>query len=88
MKNDDFLMILGAAVGVFLIAKASRAKAATKASSTAVKSIGANPADAGFGNLISTWNGWRYYDSGYAKDQFGNIYYQGEKIADAQWGAV
>ena len=92
MKNDDFLMILGAAVGVFLIAKASRAKAATKAatkaSSTAVKPTGANPADAGFGNLISTWNGWRYYDSGYAKDQFGNIYYQGEKIADAQWGAV
>ena len=88
MKSDDLILILGAAIGVFLIAQASRAKAGTVAS--APKTSGGTPAgsNAGFGKVISTWNGWTYFDSGYAKDQFGNIYYQGEKIADAVWGAV
>lgn len=89
MKSDDMLLILGAAVGVFLIAQAGRVKAGTVA--TLTKSNGA-PAgassNAGFGNVISTWNGWVYFDSGYAKDQFGNIYFQGEQIANVQWGAV
>lgn len=85
MKTEDLMLIMTAALGVFLIAQSSRAKAATTATT---KPTGATPADQGFGALISTWNGWRYYDSGYAKDQFGNIYYQGEKVADAIMGAV
>lgn len=90
MKTDDLLMMMAAAVGVFLIANASKAKAGT--ASTGVKTTG-TPINAanngqGFGNVITRWNGWTYYDSGYGTDQFGSIYYQGEKVADGTWGAV
>ena len=36
--------------------------------------------DAGFGNLMATYQGWRYYDTGYAKGPDGAIYYGGEKL--------
>lgn len=87
MKSDDLLMMMAAAVGVFLIANMSKAKAATPAAGVKTGGTPAN-SNAGFGNVIMTWNGWTYFDSGYGKDQFGNIYYQGEKVADGIWGAV
>lgn len=87
MKTEDLVMIVGAAVAVYVIARMVKPAAAGQGATTASGS-GVVSSDAGFGKLITTWNGWRYYDTGYAKDQFGNIYFQGEKIADAVWGAV
>lgn len=88
MKTDDLLMMMAAAVGVFLIANMSKARAATT-TATGVKTVspvaGSNQ---GFGNVISQWNGWTYFDTGYVKDAFGSIYFQGEKIADGIMGAV
>lgn len=81
MKKD--LMILAVAGGIawFLLKRGG-------ATGTAQKPVaGANFApkpidsDQGFGNLTATWEGWRYYDSGYAKDAEGRIYYQGLRIA-------
>ena len=89
MKSDDLITIMGAAVGLFLIAgMMNKAKAGTTATAGASGTSAPVAADQGFGKLIMTWNGWRYYDSGYSKDGFGNIYYQGEKIADGIMGAV
>lgn len=90
MKSEDVITIMGAAVGLFLVAgMMNKAKASTTgATGNAGSSSAPVAADQGFGKLIMTWNGWRYYDSGYSKDAFGNIYYQGEKIADGIMGAV
>lgn len=80
MKTDD-LMILGIAglIGWFLLTR-------TSAGQQVQTVIGANfnptttAGDQGFGKLNATWEGWRYYDSGYAKDPDGNIYFNGMRI--------
>lgn len=81
MKTNDLFMMAAAALGVFLIARQLQGGA----SSAPVVGANFNPAttaaDAGFGNLIATWQGWRYYDSGYGKDAAGNIYYQGQRVS-------
>lgn len=80
MKTNDLFMMAAAALGVFLIAR-------TISGGGSAPVIGANfnptatASDAGFGNLIATWQGWRYYDSGYGKDAAGNIYYQGRRVS-------
>lgn len=86
MKNADLMVIAVAALGLFLVAQqAGKKTTPNTGTSTTAKSGGGAP---GFGNLITRWNGWSYYDSGYVTDQFGSIYYQGDKVADATWGAV
>lgn len=85
MKNNDLMVIAVAALGLFLVAQQAGKKPTPTQTPTTAKNSGGQP---GFGNLITTWNGWRYYDSGYVTDQFGSIYYQGEKVADSTWGAV
>jgi len=37
-------------------------------------------ADQGFGRLVRVWEGWRYYDSGYAKGPDGTIYFNGQRL--------
>lgn len=82
MKTNDLFMMAAAALGVFMIARMISGQGGTAGSV-----IGANfnpqtlASDAGFGNLTATWQGWRYYDSGYGKDPAGNIYYQGTRVA-------
>jgi len=81
MKADDF-MILGVAglIGWFLLKKTGAAQV-VKGGQGANFAPVASAADAGFGKLTATWEGWRYYDSGYAKGPDGGIYYDGMRIA-------
>ena len=81
MKKDFLILAVAGGIAWFLLRRGG-------ATATAQKPIvGANFApqtvasDQGFGNLTATWEGWRYYDSGYAKDAEGRIYYQGLRIA-------
>lgn len=75
MKASDVL-ILGAAAAAafFIVRKAGGGAAATKVASGT--------------KLVREWQGWKYYSDGTVIDQFGNYYYQGEKIFDSAWGAV
>lgn len=81
MKKDLMILAVAGAIAWFLLRKTGAA------GSTGAPVIGANFAptptasDQGFGTLTATWEGWRYYDSGYAKDPKGGIYYQGLRIA-------
>lgn len=81
MTKDFLILAVAGGIAWFLLKRGG-------ATGTAQKPvIGANFAptpidsDQGFGNLVATWEGWRYYDSGYAKDAEGRIYYQGLRIA-------
>ncbi|HJV24561.1 MAG TPA: hypothetical protein VJ673_02695 [Aromatoleum sp.] len=77
MKTEDAIVLAAAAaIGWFLIRKALPGGVTIGADFTPKAAAG----DAGFGNLVATWEGWRYYDSGYGKDPSGAIYYQGQKI--------
>lgn len=79
MKTDD-LMILAVAglIGWFLLTK-------TGPKPAPIPGANFNPtptdADQGFGTLTATWEGWRYYDSGYARGPDGGIYYNGLRLA-------
>lgn len=79
MKKTDYIVMGLAGLAVWMIVRAS--------GGGMVRDKGANfkptptAADQGFGNLTATWEGWRYYDSGYGRGPDGSIYYQGQKIA-------
>lgn len=82
MKTDD-LMILGIAglIGWFLLTKTGARAASAAPIPGANFAPTPTAADQGFGNLTATWEGWRYYDSGYARGPDGGIYYQGLRLA-------
>lgn len=80
MKKDIIILGVAGAIAWFLLTK-------TKAGASVAQAVGANfsptatAADAGFGKLVASWEGWRYYDSGYAKAPSGEIYYQGLRVS-------
>ena len=80
MSKDLFIIAVAAGIGYFLLAKTAPGAAAGS-----VKGPNFSPRaradDAGFGGLVAEWEGWRYYDSGYAKDPAGAIYYDGQKVS-------
>lgn len=81
MKKDFLILAVAGGIAWFLLKRGGATGAGQK------PIIGANFAptpvdsDQGFGTLTATWEGWRYYDSGYAKDAQGRIYFQGMRIA-------
>lgn len=85
MKTNDLFMMAAAALGVYMIAKMMGGAGAVPGGGVTVGGANFNPtvlaSDAGFGKLVATYNGWRYYDSGYGKGPDGSIYYQGQKVS-------
>lgn len=78
MKKSEYIVLGLAGLALLLIVKG------TGAARPAVRGANFQPkataADQGFGNLVATWEGWRYYDSGYGRGPDGAVYFQGEKV--------
>lgn len=78
MKTGDAVILASAAAIAWLLLRGGMPKAAAVSGANFAPKPTA--ADAGFGALVATWEGWRYYDSGYGRDPAGNIYYQGLRL--------
>lgn len=78
MKKDLMILAVAGAIAWFLLRKPGTSSKPIIGANFAPEAVAG---DQGFGALTATWEGWRYYDSGYAKDPQGGIYYQGLRIA-------
>lgn len=77
MKKDLLILGVAGAIAWFLLRKPGTSGKPIIGANFAPETV---DSDAGFGVLTATWEGWRYYDSGYAKDPQGRIYYQGMRL--------
>lgn len=77
MKKDDLVLMIGAAVGVFIIAKFMMNKASAKP--TQGIAVGEN-----YASLITQNNGWQYFTDGTAIGPNGDYYKNGQLIYTAQ----
>lgn len=77
MKTDDLLILGGAAAAAFFIVRMIGGGRSSGGVVFAPKTIAA---DAGMGNVVAEYQGWRYYDSGYARGPDGGIYFNGSRL--------